>query len=79
MNSKQFVTKSELDDFVTLEKIIRQQIDIKDVDLDTKKRIIELCKQRLNEINIQIREKDTKILKMKKMIEELKTLEGKHT
>lgn len=79
MNSKQFVTKSELDDFVTLEKIIRQQIDIKDVDLDTKKRIIELCKQRLNEINIQIREKDTKILKMKKMIEELKTHSDMHT
>jgi len=73
MNSKYYITKLELEDMELLEKIMKQQIDIKDVDINTKKRITELCKQRLNEINNQIKEKDIKILKMKEKIEELKT------
>lgn len=72
MNSKQYITKLELEDMELLEKIMKQQIDIKDVDINTKKRITELCKQRLNKINIQIKEKDIKILKMREKIEELK-------
>ena len=53
--------KQKLEDFSILEKIVNNQLDIKDVDYDTKIRLIELCDNRLKVIKNKIESIDRKL------------------
>ncbi len=58
MNSKgnQMIT-----DFEILKKIVNKELSFKDVDYETKIRLIKLCDNRINEINKKIKEYDRRI------------------
>lgn len=62
MNSKgnQMIT-----DFEILKKIVNKELSFKDVDYETKIRLIKLCDNRINEINEKIKEYDRKIESLK--------------
>ena len=58
MNSKgnQMIT-----DFEILKKIVNKELSFKDVDYETKIRLIKLCDNRINEINKKVKEYDRRI------------------
>ena len=51
----------KLDDFEILKKIVNKELSIKEVDLETKIRLIKLCDNRINEINKKIADYDKRI------------------
>lgn len=59
---------SPLKDFEILNDIIKKKIDIKDVDIKVKKRLILMCNQRLMEVNKLIEEEELKIEKLNKLL-----------
>ena len=48
-------------DFEILKKIVNKELSFKDVDYETKIRLIKLCDNRINEINKKIKEYDRRI------------------
>lgn len=56
----------KLSDFEVLKKITNNELHMEDVDVDTKIRLIQLCDDRINDINKKIDDIDDKISKMTK-------------
>ena len=56
----------KLEDFSILEKIVNNQLDMKDVDYDTKIRLIELCDDRIRAIKNKIDCIDRKLQNIRK-------------
>lgn len=72
---KQEIKKEErtmqIGDFETLKNVVNKKIEIKDLDVDTEKRLIELCDNRLKQMDEIISQKDLKIAKMEKLLDDL--------
>lgn len=62
MNNDSYVQK--LSDFEILKKLINKELDMNEVDNDTKMRLIALCDDRLKEVNKKIETVKRKIEKM---------------
>ena len=60
------LNNQKLSDFEVLKKIINNELHMEDVDVDTKIRLIQLCDDRINDINKKIDDIDDKISKMTK-------------
>lgn len=58
----------KIDDFEILKEIIDGKSDIKNLDVDTKKRLIELCSNRLDDINKKIHNKTLEIKRLKEIL-----------
>lgn len=74
-NEKQEVqkesVKSPIDDMETLRKILSNEIQIKDLDNDTKRRLIALCNKRELEIKEKIKETKEKITTAERIMQKL--------
>ena len=60
------LNNQKLSDFEVLKKIINKELHMEDVDVDTKIRLIQLCDDRINDINKKIDDIEDKISKMTK-------------
>ena len=60
------LNNQKLSDFEVLKKIINNELHMEDVDVDTKIRLIQLCDDRINDINKKIDDIEDKISKMTK-------------
>ncbi|MBR2704438.1 MAG: hypothetical protein IKE91_03115 [Clostridia bacterium] len=56
----------KLNDFEILKKVVNKEISMDDIDLDTKIRLIQLCDNRISDINKKIEDIDKKIYKITK-------------
>lgn len=76
INNNETIIKASntLNDFNVLEGIIKENIKIEDVDINTKKRLITICNQRLERINEKIEDENLEILKLEKLIDEVDSL-----
>lgn len=63
-----------LEDFEILKDVMNEKIQIQDLDADTKRRLINMCKNRLEEIDNEIKEIHNKTEKMKQLTLELKQI-----
>lgn len=64
----------ELDDFEYLKGIIEGRIDIKELDIGLKRRLVVLCEKRLDEVNNQIEQKDKQIYEGKKLLAQIENI-----
>ena len=65
-----------IQDFDILKDIVNGKIQIKDLDIDTEKRLIKLCDNRLKQMNEKIREKDIEIANIEKLLNDLKVYQS---
>lgn len=61
-----------INDFDILKDVVNGKIQINDLDIETEKRLIELCDNRLRQIKEKIREKDLEIANLERNLNELK-------
>lgn len=64
---------ADLKDFDILKDVVNGKTSVKDLDIETEKRLINLCDNRLKQINEKIKAKDLKIAKIEKALADLKT------
>lgn len=69
-------TTTDIQDFDILKDIVNGKIQIKDVDIETEKRLIKLCDNRLKQMNEKVREKDIEIAKIEKLLQDLKVYQS---
>lgn len=74
---KNIKINNSLDDLECLKNIIDKKISIKELDIEQKKRLILLCNERKNKINMKIEQTDMKIKKVENMIAEVEKLNQK--
>lgn len=67
--------KSPLDDVETLKLIMQEKLDIESLDDDTKKRLIVLCKYRLDNIKLKIKDKEKELDAIKSILSEIRELD----
>lgn len=59
-----------MNDFEILKKIVEGKIDIREIDSETKQRLIKMCKQRLEQVEKKIEEKNEQIRKLEEIIKQ---------
>lgn len=59
-------------DMENLEKILKSELQIKDLDLDSKQRLIKLCHNRVKEVNKKIKNKEEQISQLEEIIKDIK-------
>lgn len=62
---------TQINDFETLKDVVNKKIEIKDLDIETEQRLIELCDNRLKQMDEILSQKDLKISKMEKILNDL--------
>ena len=65
------VEKQKLQDYEVLKKIVKGNINVKDLDKDLKIRLNDICNNRLNEVNKKIEETQNTILKIESIISQM--------
>ena len=63
-----------IDDFIYLKLIMEGKAQIKDLDKDLKRRLINLCNERLNEVNKEIAKKERQIKKAEEILEKVSNM-----
>ena len=72
--AKKEQTSTQLSDMETLQQVMQGQVEIIDLEENTIERLVELCSNRLKEVNKKIIEKEYKISQNKKIIADLRKL-----
>jgi len=67
-------TTKASDDLNCLEEIISGKINIRDLDKDTKKRLIKLCENRLEEVRKEIAKKERQIAYSKEILQRISNM-----
>lgn len=57
-----------MDDFETLKKVIEGELNINEIDSQTKQRLVIICKQRLRQVEKKIEETNEKIMELEGII-----------
>ena len=64
-----------LNDFEVLKEVVNGNIKVDELDSDMKKRIILMCKKRLNEVNTEIKQIRESTKKINELVYELKKIQ----
>lgn len=70
----EFEMNEELADMKILQQIVKGQIEIRDIEMNSLDRLIALCSKRLNQINKKIEDKEIEISKNRKFSANLKKI-----
>ena len=65
---------NEMDDFALLKQLIEGRIDIKEIDDESKKRLIAICNNRLEGIHKQIYDKKNEIRQMESLLADINAM-----
>lgn len=61
-----------LNDMDNLEKVLKNELQIKDLDLESKRRLIKLCHSRAKEVNKKVKNKEEQISQLEEIIKDIK-------
>lgn len=65
------ILNSQMEDMFVLENIMKENVEIENIDTNTKKRLIEACSKRLEQVNTMINEKELEIKKIDEIIDKI--------
>lgn len=70
--------KQKLEDFEILKNIVEGNLSIKQLDNDTKRRIIDICNNRIVSVNKMISDKNMEIEKMESLLTNIKKIKSNY-